>query len=428
MTHKKRKAFTLTELLVVVVIIGVLSAVVLPKFTKMLEGRKTTEAEEMMTAVRNEQEARCTLSKSYQKDLDKLGSYKQGKNFEYGPKTKNFDGEEKIVGMIASAKSGNYTLEMPSYADGRICCSGDGCEDLNKSYPSCDDLINTTKTPDFIDGNEDCGASVSKPNPDSVCTPGTKVPSSCKCGVEKGKICNAQGTDWAPYDNGTCEITQTEKDTCECITRPASYKQACGHCGTMNMVYKCQPDGQWHPIPENGCEVPEGYSKDCEPGKTETAACGAEEGTGTKTRTCSEKCAWSDWKGCVATNCEHGIREDGTCKEPIYAWRFDSKGNYSIPACEVNQTNNPGKLTSDYVNPMPATACVELHCPDSEGHTITSPLANRRFCNGCNEETGPHYCMGAVTSSVKSYLPNYDRYNYCNYTVFECIKYVATYK
>ena len=64
-SHKRKKAFTLTELLVVVIVIGVLSAVVLPKFSKVVETRKTTEAEELMSAVRTEQEKRCALDKSY---------------------------------------------------------------------------------------------------------------------------------------------------------------------------------------------------------------------------------------------------------------------------------------------------------------------------------------------------------------------------
>ncbi len=62
----KKRAFTLTELLVVVVvIIATLSAVVLPKFTKVLETRKATKAESILQAVRAEQEARCTLDKNY---------------------------------------------------------------------------------------------------------------------------------------------------------------------------------------------------------------------------------------------------------------------------------------------------------------------------------------------------------------------------
>ena len=52
---RRKRAFTLTELLIVVIVIGVLSAVTLPKFNRVIENRKVTEAEEMMSAVRTEQ-------------------------------------------------------------------------------------------------------------------------------------------------------------------------------------------------------------------------------------------------------------------------------------------------------------------------------------------------------------------------------------
>ncbi len=115
MAAKKEKAFTLTELLVVVVVIGVLSAVVLPKFNKVIETRKTTEAEEIMAAVRTEQERRCTLDKKYVQDLSQLSHIIPNTD------TKNFTYVATATGIKAYSKGKyGYTLEMPSYQDGRL--------------------------------------------------------------------------------------------------------------------------------------------------------------------------------------------------------------------------------------------------------------------------------------------------------------------
>ncbi len=189
----KKKAFTLTELLVVVVIIGVLSAVILPKFNKMLETRKTTEAEEMMAAVRSEQEARCLLDKPYF-GKDQIGQLTSLPN----ANTKNFtyaltdDG-----GVTATNSKSNYTLEIPSYADGRICCSGDGCSSLNKNYPSCSSLKENTD--DFVNVPAACLAEVGEEPEPKSCDNGAKpqdLEEKCDISDYPGQNCGMKTKGW----------------------------------------------------------------------------------------------------------------------------------------------------------------------------------------------------------------------------------------
>lgn len=137
--RSKKKAFTLTELLIVVIVIGVLAAIVLPKFNKVIETRKTTEAEELMTAVRTEQEHRCTIGGNYAGSFAQMGEVTsslddQGKSKYY---QYNVGGSE----ISAQSLGSDYVLRMPSFADGRICCDGNGCDRLNKDYPSCDTFV-----------------------------------------------------------------------------------------------------------------------------------------------------------------------------------------------------------------------------------------------------------------------------------------------
>ncbi len=161
----KKKAFTLTELLVVVVIIGVLSAVVLPKFNKVIESRRTAEAESVLRAVRNEQEMRCTLDKNYTTNKDNLAVWpkRDSANYTYALNSQ---------GMSATSKDKDYTLEIKTYLDGGICCKGSYCNSLNKDYPNCDDYEATPNTKDCVpagvEGEEEIEA---EPTPISTCEP-----------------------------------------------------------------------------------------------------------------------------------------------------------------------------------------------------------------------------------------------------------------
>ncbi len=153
--HTNQQGFTLTELLTVVLMIGILSAMVLPKFTKMIDSFRVMEAEQMILAIRGEQEQRCVLDKKYTQNPSRLGVVPSGvtkdsNTFFHG----DFTYTLSAGGVVAVNNVTNYTLELPSYTDGRICC--DNCTDLNRDYRTCADLTNTTTTPDYQVAAAEC--------------------------------------------------------------------------------------------------------------------------------------------------------------------------------------------------------------------------------------------------------------------------------
>ena len=232
--NKNKRAFTLTELLIVVIVIGVLSAVTLPKFTRVIENRKVTEAEEMMSAVRTEQERRCAMDKPYTLNFDNLSDVVSSSN------TKNYTYSLQNEGISAKSNKGNYTLKMLSYQDGSFCCEGDDCTKLNKNYPSCDGLTFPSSGCEGTDGD---GSEIgTDPTLSSSCSDGqVRGSQSCNtCGVQTTQAC--VGGRWVSQ-LGECSKTVAECETPECTEGAVSGSQSCNGCGTQT-TQKCV-NGKW---------------------------------------------------------------------------------------------------------------------------------------------------------------------------------------
>ena len=327
----KKKAFTLTELLVVVVIIGVLAAVVLPRFTKVLEARRTTEAEDIMRAVRTEQEARCMLDKNYTAQKKDLASFpvNEGNNYTYAFNT---------VGMEAESKNKNYTLKMKSYADGGICCEGADCNSLGKNYPSCASYKAVA--------NIECaaeGAPEPEPEPDPNVCELYDHQENCPVGYTGGSRYYKVNADCTGYDvEDTCVPESNpdpepdpdpkpdpdpDPDPNKCTTEGEEKYIDFVDCSTEK--WKRCKNGKWEEYNKavtstdcrQGCGQPADENQDCPEGKT---------GTQTRTYTCDQSTgSWEagEWTGeCTCTPTHDGQThywencEEGYSGVIVYDW------------------------------------------------------------------------------------------------------------
>ncbi len=351
----KEKAFTLTELLIVVIVIGILSAVVLPKFNKVVETRKTTEAEEVMAAIRTEQEYRCSLNKRYTTNFT---SFIENGDVKLTPvsgetskaQSKNFTYTLTNAGVTAKSTdpNKNYTLEMPSFADGRISCTGNYCHQLNKNYLPYEELIAKA---DYANPLSSCATVIN-------CVGETMQECTCSDGGTGGtqmRNCDMTSGTWSGWSECTgcefpaCDDGTTESSLCSC---PG------GLSGTK--THTCI-GGTWGDWSGCSCDVPQ--TQECE-GPSTTSCC---DGRGTKTRTCSNG-EWSDWGSCEGCTCDESSRpKRQRCDTAwLYPQCDETTGEWYFETCE-------GSLCG------PGTQTTTCHCDNgSTGHKTRS----------CNPATG----------------------------------------
>jgi len=220
----KQKAFTLMELLVVVIVVGVLAAVAVPKFSRVLETSRASEAESILNAVRTEQEARCVMGKKYlgenrRNDVVALSNTQADPNYEY----------ELLAGSVAAKRGADYTLKM-YYKTGELCCEGSGCNKLNKDYPNCNNSAVAS---------DECGTEEIAPQDPYVdpCKENPNQPACCVAPqVWNGEAC----VDIPPCEDCSCE-EYAEKHPDEC--------KPCNDCS-------CPDYAAQHPdeCVEKGCE------------------------------------------------------------------------------------------------------------------------------------------------------------------------------
>ena len=346
--QKKNQAFTLTELLVVVIVLGVLAAVAVPKFARVLETRKTTEAEEIFAAVRTEQENRCVFGKNYLTDKSKLAMLTGADN------SGNYAYSLTNQGITASSDKG-YQLKMLSYKDGQICCEGAYCDSLNKNYPLCSAISVST---------DECAGETLPPFQRFPCSFNSRPAASeaCnECGTQTRSVtCDTATGDWVTGNWNACSKTEEEctpTKTCDESAKPAE-SQSCNECGTQRRSVTCDTNtGVWQSGDWGSCSV---ASSDecCTPGRV----------------------AADDYHHWEPDTCDGDDSKQYTCSFG------ETKTCYDIYSVTISSGSSGDGCTSD-VRPSCPSSDYIIRCVDGEWKCQNPAYDN---CPGgiCNEYSG----------------------------------------
>jgi len=136
--QRTRKGFTLVELAVVIVIIGVLAAFGVPRFLKSVERSKAAEAFQFLAAVRAAQERYLAKEGVYAEDFDDLDIQQRPPKY--------FEVPEEITVTTSSNGNPQWSLTLTrkgassSYGEYTVTFTNNGYDSQNSTIESLPDI------------------------------------------------------------------------------------------------------------------------------------------------------------------------------------------------------------------------------------------------------------------------------------------------
>lgn len=342
---KSRKGFTLMEVLVTVLIVGVLAAISYPVYKKSVTKARAVEAVNLIELVKNKQIQNFTQNGGYFDDFSNIDRLTLGKEEKSGAQLIVNEDYSLYLNAAKSCVSAYYKKGTPSefsfsagYEDDGLGCSGAVCSSFgniigdtksvcncgNKSCGNGYTLNEETCSCECLQGCESggscyapygggqsrpcasgCGTQTSTstcsgPSWSGACgSPSQTKPTSQKCG--RANSGTQTRTCTADCNGGTCGAWgPCQGQTCDPASKPI-LSQKCGNCGTQSRTVTCNTNtGNWNTPSAWGTCINQGV---CSPNATKEC------GGGNGKILCSNTCSW----GTCQCNKDY-VMVDGTCQ------------------------------------------------------------------------------------------------------------------
>ncbi|MDR0645837.1 MAG: prepilin-type N-terminal cleavage/methylation domain-containing protein [Elusimicrobiota bacterium] len=263
---KNKEGFTLTEILVVVLIAAVMAAIAYPMYTKSIMKARAVEAVNLLEIVKTKQASRYIVSRRYYASFENMGQLTQNKSkekvnaaepdkMEIGDYTLTLNNAQNCIRATYKKSGKDLFTFSSSYDDSGLGCSGDICRSFGNVIGEAKEVCNCgnkTCNNGYILNEDTCecyckaglcdigGRCYSPSQAQATSTPCSNVNSGYTGGTVT-RTCRAS------CSGGSCGSWNTSGCTKSCTaTEPAGIQTCASGCGTQTRTVACNSStGSW---------------------------------------------------------------------------------------------------------------------------------------------------------------------------------------